>query len=78
MHGDSTERFTRIDAETLRYEYTVNDPVTFTRPFTGLQMLLRSEQPTFEYACHEGNYGLPNAMSGARAQERESGETVTK
>ena len=66
-----TERFTRIDADTLQYEYTVNDPVTFTRPFTGLQMLRRSDGPIFEYACHEGNYGLPNAMAGARIQERE-------
>lgn len=71
-----TERFTRIDAETLQYEYTVKDPVTFTRPFTGLQMLRRTEGPIFEYACHEGNYGLPNAMSGARVQEREMAQKL--
>ena len=73
-----TERFTRIDADTLQYEYTVTDPVTFTRPFTGLQMLPRTEGPIFEYACHEGNYGLPNAMAGARVQERESSSTEAR
>lgn len=73
-----TERFTRIDSDTLQYEYTVTDPVTFTRPFTGLQMLPRTEGPIFEYACHEGNYGLPNSMAGARVQERDSRATETK
>ena len=66
-----TERFTRIGGGMLRYEYTVNDPLTFTRPFTVSQVLWGTAGPIFEYACHEGNYGLPNAMSGARAQERE-------
>ena len=69
-----TERFTLIDANTLEYRYTVDDPVTFTQPFTGLQMLRRSDAPAFEYACHEGNYGLPNAMAGVRAQERADAE----
>ena len=65
------ERFTRVDADWLRYEYTVNDPVTWVRPFTVSQMLPRSTGPIFEYACHEGNYGLANALAGARAEERE-------
>ena len=65
-----TERFTRLDADTLQYEYTVNDPVTFTRPFTAVQTMPAADGPLFEYACHEGNYGLANALSGARAQER--------
>ena len=65
------ERFTRVDADWLRYEYTVNDPVTWVRPFTASQMLPRSAGPIFEYACHEGNYGLSNALAGARAEERE-------
>ena len=72
-----TERFTRIDGDTLRYEYTVNDPVTFTRPFTVSQMLTRTDGPIFEYACHEGNYGLANALAGARAKEREMAEDNT-
>ena len=62
------ERFSRIDEETLLYEYTVDDPVTFTRPFTvALPMKRGSEM--FEYACHEGNYGMMNLLSGARAEE---------
>ncbi len=65
-----TERLTRIDADTLRYEYTVDDPTTFTRPFTAVQTLRRTEGPLFEYACHEGNYGLYNMLAGARADER--------
>ena len=72
-----TERFTRIDGDTLHYEYTVNDPVTFTRPFTVSQMLTSTDGPIFEYACHEGNYGLPNALAGARAKEREMAEDNT-
>ena len=65
-----TERFTRIDADTLRYEYTVDDPATFTRPFTAAIPMRRSELPLFEYACHEGNRGLHNILAGARAAER--------
>ena len=68
------ERFSRIDADTLLYEYTVDDPATFTRPFTvALPMKRGSEM--FEYACHEGNYGMMNLLSGARAEElAESGQ----
>ena len=65
-----TERFTRVDADTLRYEYTVDDPDTFTRPFTAAIPMRRTELPLFEYACHEGNRGLHNILAGARAAER--------
>ena len=64
-----TERFTRVDEETLLYEYTVDDPVVFTRPFTVAHPMRRNPEPMFEYACHEGNYGLLNILSGARAEE---------
>ncbi len=64
-----TERFTRVDADTLRYEYTVDDPETYTRPFTVAVPMRLSDVPIFEYACHEGNYGMVNALSGARAAE---------
>ncbi len=64
-----TERFRRVDAETLLYEYTVDDPATFGRPFTAAIPMRRSEQPIFEYACHEGNYGMRNMLAGARAGE---------
>jgi hypothetical protein len=64
------ERFTRVDADTLTYEFTVDDPGTFTRPFTGrLPMNLTSER-IYEYACHEGNYGMFNMLTGARAEDQ--------
>ena len=64
-----TERFTRLDGDTLLYEYTVDDPAIFTRPFTVAVPMRRSDEPMFEYACHEGNYGLLNILSGARAED---------
>ncbi len=65
-----TERFTRVDAETLRYEFTVDDAVTFTRSFTGRIPLQKTDEAIFEYACHEGNYAMVNALTGARTRER--------
>jgi hypothetical protein len=67
------ERFTRVDAETLRYQLTVTDPATFTRPWTVETGLWLTGERLYEVACHEGNYGLANILSGARAQEREAG-----
>ncbi len=64
------ERFTRMDDDTVRYEFTVNDPDTWTTPFTGRLPMNRSEAPLYEYACHEGNHGMFNLLSGARAEER--------
>ena len=64
-----TERFQRIDEDTLLYEYTVDDPTIFTRSFTVAVLMRRSDEPIFEYACHEGNYGLLNILRGARAEE---------
>ena len=63
------ERLTRVNADVLRYEFTVHDPTTFTRPFTAAIPLRKSEAPIFEYACHEGNYGLLNILRGARQDE---------
>jgi hypothetical protein len=63
-----TERFRRLADDTLLYEYTVNDPTTFTQPFTAALPMKRGEV-MFEYACHEGNYGLPNMLAGARVEE---------
>lgn len=63
------ERFTRVDADTLLYEFTVNDPSTFTRPFTGRFPMRSSKEKVYEYACHEGNYGLLNILAGARQAE---------
>jgi hypothetical protein len=64
-----TERFRRVDAATLHYEFTVEDPATFTRPFTALVPMQKSDQPVFEYACHEGNRGLMSILRGARLEE---------
>jgi hypothetical protein len=63
------ERFTPKDAETLRYEITVNDPDTYVRPWTLMIPLQRSSKPVYEYACHEGNYSMSGVLAGARAAE---------
>ena len=65
------ERFTRIDAGTIKYEFTVSDPKSYTRPWSAMVPLTSIHEPLFEYACHEGNYALPNILAGARAQERD-------
>ena len=64
-----TERFERRDAETLVYTFTVEDPATWTVPWTVELPMRRSEMPIFEYACHEGNYGMEGTLSGARHVE---------
>ena len=64
------ERFARLDETTLGYEFTVDDPETFTDSFTGMIPMKKSEGPLFEYACHEGNYGMTNLLRGARVVER--------
>ena len=67
-----TERFSRTADDILLYEYTVNDPATFTQPFTVALHMRSRTQPIFEYACHEGNYGMLNILAGAREQERKA------
>jgi hypothetical protein len=64
------ERFRRVDADTLLYEYTVDDPTTFTRAFTAVIPMRKSDAPIFEYACHEGNYGMEGILAGGRAEDR--------
>jgi hypothetical protein len=67
-----TERLRRVDANTINYRFTVEDPSTFVAPFTG-ELAFNSMPPgeqVYEYACHEGNYGLANVLSGARQQEQ--------
>jgi len=65
-----TERFTREDADTVRYQFTVEDPKTWVKPFSGEYNMLRIDGNVYEYACHEGNYGMANNLSGARATEK--------
>ena len=64
-----TERFTRVSEGTLQYEVTVEDPNAWAQPWTYRIPMVQSEFPIFEYACHEGNYGLYNILAGARQQE---------
>ena len=64
-----TERFERRDADTLIYSFTVEDPSTWTAPWSVELPMRRSDMPIFEYACHEGNYGMEGTLSGARAVE---------
>jgi len=66
-----TERFTIVDANTLRYEYTVSDPKTWTRPWSVEAPLPRIPPPLYEFACHEQNYGLINLVMGAQIRATE-------
>jgi hypothetical protein len=66
------ERFTRVDANTLHYEYTVDDPATFTKPWTAVLPMTKTGERIYEYACQEGNYALPDILRGARYQERQT------
>ena len=64
-----TERFRRVDDRTIDYRYTLDDPTTFTRPWTAAVPMTRIDEPLFEYACHEGNYAMEDILKGARAEE---------
>jgi hypothetical protein len=64
------ERFTRVAKDQILYEFAVDDPVNFTRVWKAQMPMRAAKGPIYEYACHEGNYSLPNALSGARAEER--------
>ncbi len=67
-----TERFTRTNADTILYEFTVDDPAAFTKPWTAAITMNQSPGPVYEYACHEGNYGMVGILAGAREQEKKS------
>ena len=71
-HLRLVERFTRASPDVLNYEVTVTDPTTWTRPWTLMIPLRRTNELIYEYACHEGNYAMSNILAGARAQEQES------
>lgn len=64
-----TERFTRVDEKTLKYQFTVDDPDVYSRSWTGELPMNAVEDQIYEYACHEGNYALPGILAGARQQE---------
>jgi len=69
-----TERFTRTAPDILTYEFTIEDPETWVAPWTAVLNFTHSEDPIFEYACHEGNYALEGILAGARAEERQAAE----
>jgi hypothetical protein len=71
-----TERFTRVAEDRIDYRFTVDDPGTWDTPWTAEMPMQRSRGPLFEFACHEGNYGLYNTLVGARMEERQAAEAA--
>lgn len=71
-----TERFTRIDEDTLRYEFTIDDPKTWTQPWRGEMPFVKINGPIFEHACHEGNYGIANTLAAVRLAEKQAAEAA--
>jgi len=73
-----TERLTRTGEETIRYEFTVDDPHTWTQPWRAEVPFIKSDGPIFEHACNEGNYSMKNMLAGARAEEKRAAEAAAK
>ncbi len=69
-----TERFTRVDAESIRYEFTVDDPTTWARPWSAEIPMVTTEGPMYEYACHEGNHDIRHILEIYRNLERQAAE----
>jgi hypothetical protein len=69
------ERFTRVSADRILYQFTVEDPDTWTRPWSAEIPMLAARGPLYEYACHEGNYGMPDILRGARFAEKQAAES---
>ena len=76
MNVRMIERFTRVDADTIDYRFTIDDPTVFTRPWTAAAPMSKTEGPLFEYACHEGNYAMTGILGGAREDERAAEEAA--
>ncbi len=72
------ERFKRVDQDSIDYTFTIDDPKTFTRSWTGSLPMSKIDGPIFEYACHEGNYAMTSILGGARAQEKKAAEEAAK
>jgi hypothetical protein len=70
------ERFTRVSADKILYRFTVDDPNTWTRPWSAEIPMIATKGPLYEYACHEANYGLVDILRGARFKEREGSQGV--
>jgi hypothetical protein len=72
------ERFTRLDADTIEYRFTLDDPTTWTKPWTVAYPIVKTDGPIYEFACHEGNYGLRGILSGARYEEKVAADADRK
>ncbi len=72
------ERFTRIEPDTLLYEYTVTDPTIWVQPWTVHHPMKKNPDLIYEFACHEGNYGLTGILAGSRAQENAAAEATKR
>ena len=72
------ERFTLTDPDTITYRFTVTDPTVWTKPWSGELLMKRTKGPIYEYACHEGNYGLANILAGARAAEKSAAKPTSQ
>ena len=72
------ERFTRVAEDRILYQFTIDDPATWTRPWTAELPIMKTTGPIFEHACHEGNYSLYNTLAGARADEKRAAEAAAK
>jgi len=72
------ERITRLDQKTLDYKVTFDDPATWTRPWTVDLPMPKTSGEMYEYACHEGNYGMFGILSGARSQEKDAADAAKK
>ena len=73
-----TERFTRVDGETILYKFTVEDEGTWARPWSAELPMKKTMGPIFEHACNEGNYGVANTLAGARAEEKRRADKGAK
>jgi len=70
------ERFMRVSADRILYQFTVDDAETWTRPWSAEIPMVATKGPLYEYACHEGNYGLPDILRGARYAEKEAAQAI--
>jgi len=71
-----TERFTRVADDRIEYNYTVNDPTQFTKPWSAMVLWNNADGQMYEYACHEGNYDMVHFLSGGRAREGRTGDDL--
>ena len=71
-----TERFTRLTEDEFKYEFTVDDPKTWTQPWKGEMPFVKINGPIFEHACHEGNYGIANTLNAYRLEEKKAAEAA--